>query len=409
MNCRHCGTALNKIFADLGNCPPSNAMLTAEKLSEPELYYPLKIFVCENCWLVQVDESKKADEIFNSEYTYFSSFSTSWLDHARNYVEMMIGRFGFNENSQVIEIASNDGYLLQFFKEKGVPVLGVDPAANTAEAALKKGINTIIDFFGRDFANKKLVANGIKADLILGNNVLAHVPDINDFVAGMKAALKEAGVITMEFPHLMRLVAGSQFDTIYHEHFSYLSLTTVKQIFEQQGLELFHVEQLPTHGGSLRIFAQHKGGPNPLEPSVKNLLDLEAGEGITSIDYYCGFQEKMDNIKYDFFEFLLDCKRKGKKIIGYGAAAKGNTLINFCGLKGNDLISFVVDASPHKQNMFLPGSHIPVVSKVEIDTFKPDYIIILPWNLKQEISTQLNHVRGWGAKFVVFVPTLDIF
>jgi SAM-dependent methyltransferase len=409
MKCRHCGTTLNKIFADLGNCPPSNAMLTAEKLCEPELYYPLKIFVCENCWLVQVDEYKKADEIFNSEYTYFSSFSTSWLDHARNYVEMMIGRFGFNENSQVIEIASNDGYLLQFFKEKGVPVLGVDPTANTAEVAINKGINTIIDFFGRDFANKKLVANGIKADLILGNNVLAHVPDINDFVSGMKDALKGTGVITMEFPHLMRLVAESQFDTIYHEHFSYLSLTTVKQVFEQQGLEIFHVEQLPTHGGSLRIFAQHKAGPKPLEPSVKNLLDLEAREGITSIDYYSGFQEKMDKIKYDFLGFLLDCKRKGKKIIGYGAAAKGNTLINFCGLKGNDLISFVVDASPYKQNMFLPGSHIPVVSKVEIDTFKPDYIIILPWNLRQEISTQLNHVRGWGAKFVVFVPTLDIF
>ena len=409
MKCRHCNTELEHIFVDLVNCPPSNDMLIKEQLNEPEPYYPLKIFVCHNCFLVQVDEMKKADKIFDSEYTYFSSYSTSWLAHSKKYVDMMMGRFGFNENSLVIEIASNDGYLLQYFKEHNVPVLGVDPTANTAEVAIEKGIDTIVDFFGADFAKKQLVDKGIKGNLILGNNVLAHVPDINDFVKGMKLALKSNGIITMEFPHLMKLVEECQFDTIYHEHFSYLSFSVVKRIFEHQGLEMFHVEELPTHGGSLRIFAKHKEDKTKdISGNVTNLLKREEEVKIKSLEYYNNFQERVDKIKYNVWEFLIKARREGKKVIGYGAAAKGNTLLNYCGIKGNDLIQFVVDASPHKQNKYLPASHIMVKNLDSIAEYKPDYVIILPWNLKNEISEQLNYVKEWGGKFVTFIPEINM-
>jgi len=398
------------VFVDLINCPPSNAMLKKEQLNEPEKYYPLKIFVCEECYLVQVDEIAKANEIFDGEYTYFSSYSTSWLAHAKRYVDMMMERFKFNNASQVIEIASNDGYLLQYFKEYGVPVLGVDPTANTAAVAKEKGIDTIVDFFGAKLATEKLVFSGIKGDLILGNNVLAHVPDINDLVKGIKLALNDKGVVTMEFPHLLKLVEECQFDTIYHEHFSYLSFTTVKRIFESQGLEMFDVQEIPTHGGSLRIFAKHKDDASKeISTNVENLIQKEERAGVTTLDYYLNFQERVDEIKYDLWDFLIEQKRKGKKVIGYGAAAKGNTLFNYAAVKGNDLIQFVVDASPYKQNKFLPGSHIPVVSKEMIAEYKPDYIIILPWNLKEEISEQFSYIDEWGGQFVVFVPSRKVF
>jgi len=410
MKCRHCKTELQHVFADLAYSPVSNAMLSAENLNEPELYFPLKIYTCHNCWLVQIVEIQKADKIFDAEYTYFSSFSTSWLEHARNYTEKMIDRFGFNKDSQVIEIASNDGYLLQYFKEKDIPVLGVDPTANTAREAEKKGIETIVEFFGTTLAREKLVGKGIQADLLLGNNVLAHVPDINDFVGGMKIALKENGVITMEFPHLLRLINENQFDTIYHEHFSYLSFIAVKQIFKSVGLEMFDVEELPTHGGSLRIYAKHENDDSKkIEPTVLKLVQKELDAGVNTLTYYSEFQQKVDNIKYNALEYLIKQKRAGKKVIGYGAAAKGNTLLNYCGVKGTDLIQFVVDASPYKQNKFLPGSHIPVLGKESISEYKPDIVIILPWNLKKEISGQLSYIREWGGKFVIFIPETEEF
>ena len=407
MNCRHCNNELQHVFCDLQTCPPSNAMVKPEMINYPETYFPLKVFVCDKCWLVQVDELEKADAIFNNEYTYFSSFSTSWLKHAKAYTDYMTERFGFNENSLVVEIASNDGYLLQYFKEKNIPVLGVEPTANTAQVAIEKGIENIVDFFGSDLAGKKLLA---KADLILGNNVLAHVPDINDFVKGVKIALKPNGVNTFEFPHLLQLVAQKQFDTIYHEHFSYLSLTNLKSVFETQGLEIFDVQEIPTHGGSLRIFTKHKeDNSKKVEDAVHEMLEKEASAGMTSLAYYQDFQQKVDQIKYDFTEFLIQQKRNGKKIIGYGAAAKGNTLLNYCGIKGNDLIEYVVDASPYKQNKLLPGSRIPVFSSEKIAQTKPDFIVIFPWNLKDEISHQLAYAQEWGAKFVIAVPELTIF
>lgn len=407
MNCRHCKTPLDLVFCDLQTCPPSNAMVKQEQLNLPEMYFPLKTFVCTSCWLVQVDELEKAEDIFNSEYTYFSSFSTSWLQHAKEYTEYMTDRFGFGADSFVVEIASNDGYLLQYFKEKGIPVLGVEPTSNTADAAREKGIDSIVDFFGSDLALQEL--NG-KADLILGNNVLAHVPDINDFVKGVKIALKPEGVNTFEFPHLCKLVEENQFDTIYHEHFSYLSLTAVKRIFEAQGLVVFDVQELPTHGGSLRIFTKHENClKHEISDRVATLLEKEKKSGIDTEQYYYGFQEKVNAIKYSLYNFLLKAKRENKKVIGYGAAAKGNTLLNYAGIKGNDLISFVVDASPFKQGKYLPGSRIPVCDKSSIESFQPDYIVIFPWNLKNEISEQLTYCRSWGAKFVVFVPDYQEF
>ena len=408
MNCRFCKAPLAHVFIDLNNSPASNSFLTKEQLNEPEIFYPLKVFICDKCFLVQVDEYKKSDAIFSSDYVYFSSFSTSWLAHAKEYTKKMIDRFALNANSKVVEIASNDGYLLQYFKEQNIPVLGIEPTANTAKAAAQKGIETIVDFFGVRLA-KELAAKNIKADLLLGNNVLAHVPDIVDFVAGMKILLKENGIITMEFPHLMQLIDNNQFDTIYHEHFSYLSFHTVKQIFQSQGLKMFDVEEIPTHGGSLRIYATHKENMQQnISENVNNLLQKEYSKGINALDYYNNFQQKALKVKLDITDFLIKQKRDNKKVAAYGAAAKGNTLLNYCGIK-SDLINFVVDANPHKQNKFLPASHIPVMNEDELKKNKPDYVIILPWNLKTEITAQLNYIKAWGGKFVVAIPELEIF
>lgn len=407
MNCRFCNSKLNKVFVDLGESPPSNSFLSANQINANESKYPLKIFVCEICFLVQVDEYKKATEIFNNDYAYFSSFSSSWLAHSRNYTNMMIKRFGFNKSSKIIEIASNDGYLLQYFKQQDIPVLGIEPTANTAEVAIEKGIESIVDFFGIKLATQ-LTTKGIKADLLLGNNVLAHVPDINDFVGGMKIILKPTGVITMEFPHLIQLVENNQFDTIYHEHFSYLSFITVNKIFNAHGLELFDVEKISTHGGSLRIFAKHKEDTSKrVEKSVGLLLAKEHYLGVDSLNYYSGFQQKTDEVKCDFLNFLNQCKHQGKKVCAYGAAAKGNTLLNYCNIT-TDLLPFVVDASPHKQGRYLPGSKIPVVSEQRIKNTKPDFVIIFPWNIKDEIINQLHYIRDWKGQFAIAIPKFQI-
>jgi 2-polyprenyl-3-methyl-5-hydroxy-6-metoxy-1,4-benzoquinol methylase len=406
MQCRFCKTELEHVFIDLFNSPPSNSFLTKEQLNEPETFYPLKVYTCSNCFLVQIDEYKKSDAIFNNEYVYYSSYSSSWLAHAKRYVELMTERFGLNKNSRVIEIASNDGYLLQYFKQKNIPVLGIEPTANTAKVAEEKGIESIVDFFGVRLA-KALVGKGIQADVLLGNNVLAHVPDINDFVAGMKIVLKPDGVITMEFPHLMQLIENSQFDTIYHEHFSYLSFYTVKKIFKTQGLEMFDVDELPTHGGSLRIYAKHKeDNSKKISDNVNALLKKEEDKGMLDLSYYNNFQQKALNIKLALTEFLIQQKKAGKKVAAYGAAAKGNTLLNYCGIK-NDLIDFVVDANPHKQNKWLPASHIPVVNEEYLKQTRPDFIIIFPWNLKEEITKQLFYIKDWNAQFVIPIPELN--
>jgi hypothetical protein len=408
MHCRFCKTELEHVFIDLVNSPASNSFLIKEQLNEPEIFYPLKVYTCYNCFLVQIDEFKKSDAIFSNEYVYFSSFSTTWLKHARDYTDMMINRFGFDATSQIIEIASNDGYLLQYFKERNIPVLGIEPTANTAEVAMGRGIRTVIDFFGAELASRLVNNWEVKADLLLGNNVLAHVPDIVDFVKGMKIILASTGVITMEFPHLMQLVDNTQFDTIYHEHFSYLSFYTVKQIFESEGLELFDVDEIPTHGGSLRIYAKHKeNSQKPISSNVTDLLKKEAGKGMTTPGYYHNFQEKALQVKLSLISFLIEQKRAGKKIAAYGAAAKGNTLLNYCGVK-NDLIEYVADANPHKQNKWLPASHIPVVNEAYLKANRPDYVIILPWNLKSEITQQLSYISEWGGKFVIPIPQLEV-
>jgi len=394
------------VFIDLFNSPASNSFLTKKQLNEPEVFYPLKVYTCSNCFLVQVDEYKKSDAIFNNEYVYYSSYSTSWLAHAKQYVELMTERFNLNTSSQVIEIASNDGYLLQYFKQKNIPVLGIEPTANTARVAEEKGIDSIIDFFGVRLA-KTLIGKGIQTDLLLGNNVLAHVPDINDFVGGMKIILKPQGVITMEFPHLMQLIENNQFDTIYHEHFSYLSFYTVKKIFEAQGLEMFDVNELPTHGGSLRIYAKHKeDSTKKVSGNVNALLKKEEDKGMLNLSYYNNFQQKALNIKLAFTSFLIKQKKEGKTVAAYGAAAKGNTLLNYCGIK-NDLIEFVVDANPHKQNRWLPASHIPVMHEDYLKQIRPDYVIILPWNLKAEITKQLAYIKDWNAQFIIPIPELS--
>ena len=407
MLCRFCKEELKDVFIDLVNSPPSNSFLTMQQLNEPEVFFPLKVYTCNNCFLVQVDEYKKSDAIFDDEYVYFSSFSSSWLAHAKKYTEKMIDRFGFSDKSQVIEIASNDGYLLQYFKQKNIPVLGIEPTANTAKVAEEKGIESITEFFGTRLA-KKLVDQGRKADLLLGNNVLAHVPDIVDFIAGMKLILKEGGIITMEFPHLMQLVDNNQFDTIYHEHFSYLSFFTVKQIFSSQGLDLFDVEEIPTHGGSLRIYGKHsEDNTRPISRNVDLLLEKEIAKGMNSLSYYQNFQQKALQVKLGFNGFLTEQKLLNKKVAGYGAAAKGNTLLNYCGIK-NDQIDYVVDANPHKQNKWLPASHIPVVNEAYLKESKPDYVIIFPWNLKDEIVKQLSYIKDWDGKFVVPIPELEV-
>lgn len=409
MHCRYCSTPLEHIFIDLINSPASNSFLTKEQLNEPEVFYPLKVYTCDKCFLVQIDEYKKSDAIFNSDYVYFSSYSKSWLQHAKAYSDLMVNRFGFNSSSRVVEIASNDGYLLQYFVEKGIPVLGIEPTSNTAEVAVARGIKTITEFFGVKLATMLAESSKIKADLLLGNNVLAHVPDIVDFVSGMKILLAKSGVITMEFPHLMQLVDNNQFDTIYHEHFSYLSFNTVKRIFESTGLELFDVEEIPTHGGSLRIYAKHvEDKTKEISGNVWELLEKESKKGITTLSYYTGFQKKALQVKLDLLAFLIDQKRLSRKVAAYGAAAKGNTMLNYCGVK-NDLIEFVADANPNKQNKWLPASHIPVVEEKFLKEQKPDYVIILPWNLKEELTSQLSYIRDWGGKFVVPIPNLQIF
>jgi SAM-dependent methyltransferase len=381
-------------------------MLTAETLYAPEVYYPLVVEVCDRCFLAQVDEHKKATEIFGSDYTYFSSFSRSWLDHCERFAAMTVKRFGLGPGSQVIEVASNDGYLLQYFSRAGIPALGVEPTANTAEVAVAKGIPTIVDFFGRRLAEEQLSG---KADLICGNNVFAHVPDINDFTAGLKIALKPAGVISLEFPHLLRLIEQTQFDTIYHEHFSYLSLGTTEAILARQGLKIFDVEQLPTHGGSLRVFAAHaEDSSKARSDSVDEVLAEEERAGLRRREVYESFQPRIDRIRAEFLAFLLEQRAAGAKVVGYGAAAKGNTLLNYCGIKGSELIRFVADLSPHKQGRFLPGSHIPVVDPARIDEEKPDFIVIFPWNLRDEVIAQLAHAREWGARFVTAIPHLTI-
>ena len=407
MNCRFCNTPLHREFLDLVNSPPSNSFLSFNQLNEPEVYYPLRVLVCDNCFLVQIDEYQKSAAIFNHEYVYFSSFSTSWLSHAKSYCEKVVDRFSLDKNSSVVEIASNDGYLLQYFFERKIPVLGIEPTKNTAKVAMDKGIETITEFFGIDLA-EALVKKGVSADLLIGNNVLAHVPDINDFVAGMQYILSPQGIITMEFPHLIQLIDNNQFDTIYHEHFSYLSLFTVQKIFLAKGLEIFDVDEIPTHGGSLRIYAKHVSDSSKIvSEKVSSLIKKEKVKGVNSFDYYKGFTDKVDQIKLDLLNFLVNQRKNGKKVVGYGAAAKGNTLLNYCGIK-KDLIRFVVDANPNKQDKFLPGSHIPVVNEGFLKLEKPDFVIIFPWNLSAEIMEQLSYIRDWGGRFLIPIPSIII-
>lgn len=405
--CRFCGKELTETFVDLGLSPLANEYVDRNKVDSGEFFYPLRTKVCSECFLVQALEYEKPENIFNN-YKYFSSYSKSWLEHCEKYVDMIVKRKDLNKDSRVIEIASNDGYLLQYFNKYKVPVLGIEPAGNVAKDAEKRGIKTIVDFFGVDLANK-LINDEIMADLIIGNNVLAHVPDINDFVKGMKIILKEDGIITMEFPHLVQLIKNNQFDTIYHEHFSYLSLTTVQKIFNHNGLKIFDVEELPTHGGSIRIYSTHIGNKEEcIRQSVSNMLKSEEEFGINNIEKYRSFEEKVKTIKRNVLKTIASIKDENKKIAAYGAAAKGNTLLNYCGI-GKEFIDYVVDANPNKQGLSLPGSEIPIVSIKKIKETKPDYIIILPWNLRDEIVKLLEFTREWGCKFITFIPDTSVF
>jgi len=407
MKCRHCRTELALPFLDLGSAPPSNAYLTAQSLKQPEKWFPLRVLVCAECRLVQTEDYAGADALFDAEYAYFSSFSTSWLKHAEQYVAGMIERFALVPSSNVVEVAANDGYLLQYVLARGIACLGVEPTAGTAKAAREKGLVIVEDFFGVRLA-RELVAQGRQADLTAANNVLAHVPDINDFVSGFSVLLKPAGVATFEFPHLMRLVAENQFDTIYHEHYSYLSLTAVHRIFSQNGLTVFDVEELPTHGGSLRVFAQRSGtGSHPISTRVPAMLASEKDAGIFTDAYYAGIQAQANRIKNDLIVFLIEAKRDGKKLGAYGAAAKGNTLLNYAGVRP-DLLPFAVDRNPAKQGKFLPGSRIPIVGEEHLKRKQPDYVLILPWNLRKEVTVQLEYIREWGGKFITAVPSLQI-
>jgi len=406
INCRFCDTPLQHTFADLGMSPLSNSYVPAEKLHSMEAFYPLHAYACEKCFLVQLPEVQKPEDIF-SDYAYFSSYSDSWLVHCKAYVEMMTERFKLNEANQVIEIASNDGYLLQYFQEKNIPVLGIEPAANVAKVAEEKGVPSLVKFFGVNTA-KELAAKGTRASVLLGNNVLAHVPDINDFVGGMKILLSDDGVITMEFPHLLQLMDHNQFDTIYHEHFSYLSFIAVSTIFESHGLKMFDVDEIPTHGGSLRIYACHKEDQSKVvQASTKQMLQREEERGFRSIDCYTAFSEQVHRTKQGLLQFLIDKKQEGCSIVGYGAPAKGNTLLNYCGVR-TDFLDFTVDRSPHKQGTYLPGTHIPVFAPEKIKEAKPDYVLILPWNLKNEVMEQMSYIRDWGGKFVVPIPEVQI-
>ncbi len=404
MNCRHCAKPLIHTFLDLGFAPPSNAYLNADDLISPEKYYPLKVKVCNSCWLVQTEDYAAADELFNSEYAYFSSTSSSWLDHAAQYAKTMISKFSLSKNSYVIEIASNDGYLLKNFVDVNIPCLGIEPTASTAAAAASLGIPVLKEFFS-EALGQCLAKAGKRADLIIGNNVYAHVPEINDFTLGIKAALKPEGIVTLEFPHLMQLVDKSQFDTIYHEHFSYLSLYTVCQIFQSVGLRVWHVEKLNTHGGSLRIFGCHDNSIRLTTLSVVKLLEEEEDRGLQRLSTYLDFQIQANKIKDNLLTFLIEQKRLGKRVMAYGAAAKGNTLINYAGIK-KDLLALVFDAAQAKQNKFLPGSHIPILPPSAIRIEKPDFLIILPWNIADEIQKKYAFVNEWNCKFIIAVPTL---
>ena len=405
--CQFCQNPLSHTFVNLGMSPLSNGFLKSEQLNKAEKFYPLHTYVCEKCLLVQLEEFESPDHIFAHDYAYFSSYSDSWLKHSKTYTDLMVEKFKFNTKSLVIEIASNDGYLLQYFQEKRIPVLGIEPAENVAKVAETKGIRTIVKFFGIQTA-KELVSQGIQSDLLLGNNVLAHVPNINDFVAGMKIVLKPEGIITMEFPHLLQLMQQNQFDTIYHEHFSYLSFVTVEKIFAHHGLILFDVESLPTHGGSLRIYAKHRENDKlQISQGVVKLKELEKQKGLSDLQTYLSFSQKVQETKRKLLNFLIQLKMDGKTIVGYGAAAKGNTLLNYCGIRA-DFIDYTCDRSPHKQGKFLPGTHIPIYSPDKIAETKPDYVLILPWNLKDEISTQLSYIREWGGKFIVPIPEVEV-
>jgi len=408
ISCRFCAAPLHHLVVDLGKSPLCESFLSAAQLNQMEPFYPLQAFVCDQCFLVQVQEHVDGETIFGGEYAYFSSFSDSWLKHCSDYVDKIVERFALDDRSLVVEVASNDGYLLQYFLAKGIKVLGVEPAGNVAEVAVQKGVLTRVEFFGEATA-RCLLAENIRADLLIGNNVLAHVPDLNDFVTGLKVALAPDGVLSMEFPHLLNMLELNQFDTIYQEHYCYFSLHAVSQVFEHHGLTIFDVEQISTHGGSLRIFARHTENANrTVLATVKELHDCEISAGLTNLETYSAYGEKVAETKRQLLEFLIQARRDGKRVAGYGAPGKGNTLLNYCGIRG-DFIEFVVDRNPYKQGKFLPGTHIPIFAPEKIDQEKPDYVLILPWNLKDEISSQLSYVRGWGAKFVVAIPRLEVF
>ena len=406
MKCRHCKTPLKHVFLNLGYAPHSNAYLNQNQLSHPEKEFPLKLFVCHNCWLVQTEDYSNRADLFTEDYAYFSSVSSSWLKHSQHYAEMIQKRLNLNKNSFVIEVASNDGYLLKNFVAEGIPCVGIEPTDSTADASEKIGVPVIREFFGEEFA-KSLAQNNQQADLIIGNNVYAHVPDINDFTLGLKTALKQGGTITLEFPHLLNLIRFKQFDTAYHEHYSYLSLYSVIQIFKMAGLRIFDVEKLTTHGGSLRVYGCHTEDARTNTEAVTELLNEEKEYGMQDLSVYLSFQNEADKIKSELINFLTTQQQNGKKVGAYGAAAKGNTLLNY-GKIDNRLISFVCDAAPSKQGKYLPGSHIPVYHPDQLSESKPDYVLILPWNLKEEISAQINYVRDWGGKLVIPAPELTV-
>jgi len=406
LRCRFCDHPLEHVFADLGMSPLANSNIEPDRRLEMEPFFPLCTYVCERCYLVQLPEFQKPEQIF-SDYAYFSSYSDSWLEHARRYCDLVVGRFGLGAEDLAVEIASNDGYLLKPMSELGVPVLGVEPAANVAAVAEEAGVPSLVRFFGRDTASF-LVETHRHASLLIGNNVLAHVPDINDFVGGLKIALADDGVITMEFPHLLRLMRFNLFDTIYHEHFSYLSFSTVSEIFEAHELSMFDVEELPTHGGSLRIYAQHAKGPQPRSERVEALMGKEESAGLRDLDAYLGFEEKVRATKRSLLSFLIEAGNQGKSVVGYGAPAKGNTLLNYCGV-GPDMLAYTVDRSPHKQGRWLPGTGIPIHAPEKIAETRPDYVLILPWNLRDEICEQMAGIAEWGGRFVVAIPEVEVF
>lgn len=404
--CRFCNYPLEHTLVDLGMSPLCESFLTGDQLNHMEPFYPLHVYVCKECYLAQLEEYVSPEEIF-TEYAYFSSYSDSWLDHAKRYTDLMVERFGINSESFVVELASNDGYLLQYFVEKNIPVLGIEPARNVAKVAIKKGIPTLIEFFGTEMA-KRMTEQKKQADLILGNNVLAQVPGLNDFVGGIKILLKPQGIVTIEFPHLVKLMEENQFDTIYHEHFSYFSLISSEKIFAAHGLTIFDVEELPTHGGSLRIYAQHtEVGDKPVTDRVRELRKREEAYGLTRMETYAAFSEKVKETKRRLLEFLIKAKRDGKSIVGYGAPGKGNTLLNYCGIR-TDFIDYTVDRNPYKHGRFTPGTHIPIFPPDKIRQTQPDYLFILPWNLKKEIMAQESYIREWGGKFIIPIPEVEV-